>query len=300
MVAFPAMKIAVLRLLLGLLARLPLPLARWTGRALGRLPIGGRRRRVAANLAMAFPEATPSERAGLARRNRQAMMTTLIETGLFWGRSREWLMRHWTPDEQWSLVEDAMASGRGLLLIGGHLGHWEASVLYGTLQLPITYLYKPPGDPRLDRALTERRRRFGGEFVATGSAGMRRALRRLRAGEAVGLLFDQLPRGGEFVEAPFFGRDVPTMTLAWRLARRTGCEVVLGHVVRVEAGWQPRFRALEGLADEPDAARAAARMNAALEAEIRAFPEQYLWRYRRFDPVSRGSRRDPAASATPR
>jgi KDO2-lipid IV(A) lauroyltransferase len=294
------MKIAALRLLLGLLARLPLPLVRVLGRMLGALPIGGRRRRVASNLALAFPEADPADRARLARRNRQAMMTTLLETALLWGRPRPWLERHWAPDEQWAIVEDAMASGRGLLLVGGHLGQWEASVLYGTLQLPITYLYKPPDDPRLDRALTERRSRFGGEFVATGSAGMRRALRRLRAGEAVGLLFDQLPRGGEFGAAPFFGRDVPTMTLAWRLAQRTGCEVVLGHVVRVEAGWQPRFRALPGLAGEADPAEAARRMNAALEAEVRAFPEQYLWRYRRFDPVSGPPRRGPAASATPR
>jgi len=294
------MKIAAIRLLLGLLARLPLPLARWLGRALGTLPIGGRRRRVASNLALAFPEATQRQRAGLERRNRQAMMTTLIETGLLWGRSRAWLTRHWAPDEQGAVVEEALASGRGLLLVGGHLGHWEASILYGTLELPITYLYKPPNDPRLDRALTERRSRFGGEFVATGSAGMRRALRRLRAGEAVGLLFDQLPRGGEFVAAPFFGRDVPTMTLAWRLAQRTGCEVVLGHVVRVEAGWQPRFLPLPGLAEETDPVEAARRMNAALEAEIRAFPEQYLWRYRRFDPVSGARRRGPVASTTPR
>ncbi|NKI35396.1 lipid A biosynthesis acyltransferase [Wenzhouxiangella sp. XN79A] len=297
MVAFRAMKIAVFRLLLGLLARLPLSLVRIAGRALGALPFGGRRRRVAANLALAFPELDPPARARLARRNRQAMVTTALETGPLWGRSRDWVMRHWGPAENRACVDSALASGRGLLLIGGHLGHWEASILYGTLQLPITYLYKPPGDPALDRALTARRSRFGGEFVATGSAGMRRALRRLRAGEAVGLLFDQLPKGGEFVEAPFFGRDVPTMTLAWRLARRTGSAVVLGHVLRTEAGWQARFRALDGLADETDPVGAAVRMNAALEQEIRRAPEQYLWRYRRFDPVSRPTPRDPAAAA---
>lgn len=312
MVAFRAMKIAAFRVLLGLLARLPLSWLRRFGRAVGWLPLGGRRRRVAANLGRAFPDMNPRQRARLARRNRQAMLATLLETGALWGRSRDWLMRHWTPAHQRSTLDAALASDRGVLLIGGHLGQWEASILYGTLQLPITYLYKPPGDPALDRALTERRSRFGGEFVATGSAGMRHALRRLRAGGAVGLLFDQLPRGGDFVDAPFFGRNVPTMTLAWRLARRTGCEVVLGHVLRTEAGWQPRFVPLAGLAEELDAVRAATRINAALEAEIREFPDQYLWRYRRFEPVSRARRRgghhdghrdvqhDPADAARPR
>jgi KDO2-lipid IV(A) lauroyltransferase len=291
------MKLAAFRLLLGLLARLPLPFIRRLGRGLGRLPLGGRRARVQANLAVAFPESDPQARRRLARRNRQAMMTTVLETGPLWGRSREWLADHWAPPENQACIDAALDAGRGLLFVGGHLGHWEASILWGTMHLPITYLYKPPRDAALDRALTERRARFGGEFVATGSAGMRRALRRLRGGEAVGLLFDQLPRGGEFVEAPFFGRDVPTMTLAWRLARRTGCEVVLGHVVRTEAGWQARFVPLGGLAGEENASEATRRMNAALEQEIRRTPEQYLWRYRRFDPVNRSARLDPAGEA---
>lgn len=225
------------------------------------------------------------------------MITTALETGALWGRSKDWLAAHWTRAECRSCIDEALDAGNGLLFIGGHLGHWEASILWGTMHLPITYLYKPPGDPELDRALTERRARFGGEFVATGSAGMRRALRRLRSGGAVGLLFDQLPQGGEFVEAPFFGHPVPTMTLAWRLARRTGCAVVLGHVVRSDAGWQARFLPLKGLSEETDPVRAATRINAALEQEIRRTPEQYLWRYRRFESINRSSRPGPADEA---
>lgn len=219
------------------------------------------------------------------------MLTTALECGPLWSRSADWLDRHWQPAAGRDVLDAAMDSGDGVLLVGGHLGHWEASILYGTRHFPITYLYKPPGDPALDASLTGHRSRFGGEFVATGSHAMRRALIRLRAGEAVGLLFDQRPKGGEFVDAPFFGRPVPTMTLAWRLARRTGCRVVLGHVVRVPGGWQPRFVDLPGVADCDLPLPAVTSMNAALEAEIRRFPEQYLWRYRRFDAISRSGDR---------
>lgn len=295
------MKIAALRLLQGLLALLPLPLVRSLGSLFGRLPLGGRRRRVLANLAIAFPELDDRARGRLARRHRQAMMTNVLEVGPLWGRSRAWLEAHFDPPENRACVDAALSAGRGLLLAGGHLGHSEAGVLWGTMNLPITYLYKPPGDPALDRALVDQRRRFGGEFIHTGTIGMRRALRALRAGRAVSLSFDQRPKDGEFVEAPFFGRDVATMTLAWRLARSTGCAVVLGHVVRTGSGWQARFQELDGLAEEADATVAAARMNAALETEIRRAPEQYLWRYPRFEPVMRrDSKRGPGDAARPR
>ena len=294
MVAVPAMKTAVYRALLAALAWLPLPVLRGLGSLLGTLPVGGRRARVRANLEQAFPELDDGDRRALAARNRRAMMITAMECAPLWHRSADWLASRWRSVEGREALE-AAADGRGTLLLGGHLGQWEAGSLYGTTHWPITYLYKPPGDPALDRALTAYRSRFGGEFVATGSAAMRSALRRLRQGGAVGLLFDQLPRGGEFVEAPFFGRPAPTMTLAWRLARRTGCRVVIGHVLRVEGGWQPRFEELREFAAIDDPVEAATCLNEALERQVRRAPEQYLWRYRRFDPVSRPKRRAPVA-----
>ncbi len=295
MVAFPAMKTAVYRALLVALAWLPLPVLRRLGSLLGTLPVGGRRARVLANLERAFPELDDTERRALAVRNRRAMMITALECAPLWHRPAAWLAAQWREAEGREALDEAVASGRGTLLLGGHLGNWEAGILYGTTHWPITFLYKPPGDPVLDRTLTAYRARFGGEFVATGSAAMRSALRRLRQGGAVGLLFDQLPRGGEFVDAPFFGRPAPTMTLAWRLARRTGCRVVIGHVLRAERGWQPRFEVLPEFAAIDDPIEAATRMNDALERQVSRAPEQYLWRYRRFDPVSRPSRRAPAA-----
>lgn len=288
------MKLAALRVLLALTGRLPLTVIRGLGTLIAIVPLGGRRARVRANLARAFPDRTDAERSTLARRNRRSMLKTALECGPLWHRSGEWLDRRWNAVEGRELLDAAIESGDGVLVVGGHLGHWEASILYGTRNLPITYLYKPPDKAALDDALTGYRSRFGGEFVATGTQTMRRALTRLRSGEAVGLLFDQLPKGGEFVDAPFFGQPVPTMTLAWRLARRTGCRVVMGHLLRVRTGWQPRFVDLSDIAFCEDSETAATRLNAALEQEVRRFPEQYLWRYRRFESISRSPDRSSA------
>jgi KDO2-lipid IV(A) lauroyltransferase len=287
------MKIAAIRGVLGVLAWVPLPLLRALAWSLGLIPFVRRTERVRANLEKAFPELDPDARARLARRHRQAMLATALEAAPLWFRSRAWLERRWLAAEGEDVVDEALASGNGVLLVGGHFGHWEANILlYGMMDLPITILYKPPRDAEMDRELIAHRSRFGGDFAAVGQAAMRSAVRRLRQGEAVGLLFDQLPSAGQSVDAPFFGRTVPTMTLVWRLARRTGCRVVMAHVVRQPGGWQARFQPLAGVTDEADGSRAMARMNLALEREIRRNPEQYLWRYRRFDAINAT---DPAA-----
>jgi KDO2-lipid IV(A) lauroyltransferase len=47
-------------------------------------------------------------------------------------------------------------------------------------------------------------------------------IRALRAGQAVGLLPDQVPPEGQGLWAPFFGQPAYTMTLAARLLQQTG------------------------------------------------------------------------------
>ncbi len=59
-------------------------------------------------------------------------------------------------------------------------------------------------------------------------SGVRKLLKALKSGEAVGMLPDQAPKAGEGVWAPFFGRPAYTMTLAARLAQ-TGATVLLAY-----------------------------------------------------------------------
>lgn len=284
------MKIVAARLLLRLLSFVPLPVQfRVSGLLAGlirRLP-WRKNEIVDRNLECAFPEWDTRQRRALAVDNTAAILSTAFEAGALWHRSRSWIERRIQAVEGRGRVDDALAAGRGLLVLGGHLGQWELSILYGSLTLPIDYLYKPPKSATLDLTLTRHRSRFGGRMIPTGGPAMRRAVRQLRAGRALGMLFDQLPKGGEFVQAPFFGRPVATMTLPHRLISATGCAVVMGHCVRLPGGrgWKVVFDPVPG-ADDPDPARSMAAMNLALERAVRRTPEQYLWQYRRFDPMS--------------
>lgn len=287
MVASPAMKLAVARLLLELTAWMPLWLLRWLAGMVGILAAwlpGRRRRMLEANLERAWPELGRRARRALLRRNLTAMAATVLELGPLWRRSRGWIERRIVAVEGLEVLEAARREGRGLLLVGGHLGQWELAILYGSLNLPIAYLYKPPRSARAEALLTARRSRFGAELVPTGGAALRRAVRWLQSGAVLGLLFDQLPRAGEYVSAPFFAQPVATMTLPHRLIERTGCAVLMGHCLRVTGGWTMVFDAVPG-ADDPDPQRAAAALNRALEAAVRRAPEQYLWHYRRFDAL---------------
>ena len=293
MVASPAMKIFLGRMIVRVAAWLPLRVQHWLASGLSWLLglYGWRKRQIVhGNLAEAFPELPQARIESMRRANTREMVRTLLECGPAWHRSQAWFQRHIVKVSGRHHVDGPLQAGRGLLVLGGHLGNWEASILYGSLTLPIAYLYKPPRAPELDRWLTEYRSRFEGDMIATGGASMRRAVRKLRRGQAVGMLFDQLPKGGDSVQAPFFGQSVATMTLPHRLVQATGCAVVMGHCLRVTGGWKIRFDPVPD-ADHTDPQVAAAAMNRVLENVVRDAPEQYLWQYRRFQALpERGPR----------
>src|SRR6056297_391118 len=287
MVASAWMKILLGRLFLRISAWLPLRLHRWLAAMIaGFVHLGGwgKLEIVNANLARAYPEAPHDQVERTCRANTREMVRTLLECGPAWQRSQAWVQRHIVEIRGRRHVETPLQAGKGVLVLGGHLGNWEVSILYGSLTLPIAYLYKPPRSKKADQLLTGYRSRFDGEMIATGGAAMRRAVRRLRGGQAVGMLFDQLPRGGDSVQAPFFGQSVATMTLPHRLIQATGCAVVMGHCLRAGDAWKIRFDPVPD-ADHPDPEVAAAAMNRALEKVVRDAPAQYLWQYRRFQAL---------------
>jgi KDO2-lipid IV(A) lauroyltransferase len=144
-------------------------------------------------------------------------------------------------------------------------------------------LYRPARKPWLRELVATSRNRPNMTAVPTTLAGVRQMLRALKAGEAVGLLPDQVPPQGMGVWAPFFGRDAYTMTLPARLLHQTGAVLLLVWGERLPAGrgYLVHVHRFEGeLSREP--AEAAAQVNAEMERMVRAGPTQYLWGYARY------------------
>jgi KDO2-lipid IV(A) lauroyltransferase len=147
----------------------------------------------------------------------------------------------------------------------------------------MTVLYRPARKPWLRELVATARSRVNLSAAPTTLAGVRQMLRALKAGEAVGLLPDQVPPQGLGVWAPFFGREAYTMTLPARLVQQTGAALLLAWGERLPwgRGYCIHVRRWEGeLASDPPTA--AAQVNAAMERLVRAAPTQYLWGYARY------------------
>ncbi|MBX3611778.1 MAG: lysophospholipid acyltransferase family protein [Hydrogenophaga sp.] len=184
-------------------------------------------------------------------------------------------------------IDAALASGRGMLFLTPHLGCFEVTAQayaarFGAVK-PMTVLYRPSRQPWLRGLVDETRERPGLRTAATTLSGVRQLIGALKAGEAVGLLPDQVPPLGLGVWAPFFGQDAYTMTLSARLARSADATVLLSWGERLSwgRGYVIHVRPLGAdLPTEPQAA--ASVINAAMESLVRESPAQYLWSYDRY------------------
>jgi KDO2-lipid IV(A) lauroyltransferase len=261
------------------LALLPLPVLHAVGAALGWvsfLTSGTYRRRFIEN----------ARQAGYATAQVSA---AVAEAGkLVFEAPRLWFGK--TPPIEWEgeqLIEAARAGGRGIVFLTPHLGCFEATAQgYAARFGRITVLYRPARKPWLRELVDTARGRANLDTAPTTLSGVKQMLKALKAGEAVGLLPDQVPPDKMGIWAPFFGRSAYTMTLAARLAQQTGAVPLLiwGERLRGGRGYTVRIQALpEPLpADAAAQAESAAVVNRAMEALIRQCPQQYLWGYHRY------------------
>jgi KDO2-lipid IV(A) lauroyltransferase len=206
---------------------------------------------------------------------------TLLELPKIWLRPQDEVVERVVRVSGWETVEAARATGRGILFLTPHLGCFEIAAQYYAAQGPITVLYRRPKQAWL-APLIEQGRGANAKLAPADLSGVRRLLKALKSGEAVGMLPDQVPGNGEGAWLPFFGRPAYTMTLAARLAE-TGATVLLafGERLHYGAGYHLRFFPLSAPLTG-DLMQRAAQLNGELETLIRQCPEQYLWGYNRY------------------
>ena len=239
---------------------------------------------------------------GLGRRQRWAAVghagKMVGELPLMWGRPPGEALGDRVQWRHPEAVEQALAEGKGLLLLTPHLGCFEVTAQayaerFGATQ-PITALYRPAKQAWLAEVMKDSRNRPGMLTSPATLGGVRQMLRALKSGQTVGLLPDQVPPEGMGAWAPFFGRPAYTMTMAAKLVAQTGCAVVLLRGERL--GWRARRAQgcsyvvhasrvapqTEALLAAGDAAESAAAINRLMEDLIMQAPEQYLWGYNRY------------------
>ena len=270
---------------------LPLPLLRAGGAALGALLclFARERRRVAlTNLRLCFPALSQAQRSALVRATFRAFSQSVMDRAILW---------HASPRRIRALVQVSgeahleRLAGRPVILLAPHFAGLDAAWARLTLDRRMASIYARQKNAAFNQALKAGRTRFNHPLLLSRQEGMRGILRELGNGLPLYYLPDMDLGARDAVFAPFFGVSTATVTAVPRLARLAGA-TVLPVVTRMTAqGYQvtihPPWEDFPGTSDQDDARR----MNAFIEAEVRANPAQYHWLHKRFKTRPAGEAR---------
>lgn len=174
--------------------------------------------------------------------------------------------------ENRELLERALTSGKGVVLLLSHMGNWE--LLSRLVHLfpegsKTGAFYRPLNNPLLDARVLDRRQADGTRMFSKRDP-FHQVTGFLREGGIVGILADQrVGRQGELVR--FFGRLTRASPLPSLLARRAKSEVLALSLITERPGkWKAVFMPVES---PPTTAHCMS----ALEAAMKASPADVFW-----------------------
>lgn len=223
---------------------------------------------------------------GLANDNNQKAMERacfteagkgMFETPLIWFKPLPQTLALVKQVTGWAYLEQALAEKQGVIFLTPHLGCFEITSLYYGSKHPITVLYRPPRTAWLEPVLLAGRKQAQVALAPTNMQGVRKLLKALKNGEAIGILPDQVPEPNEGEWADFFGKPAYTMNLVTKLAATTGAKVLMAYGERLPCGRGFHIH-ITPLTAEPTPIN----INKAIEQLISQYPAQYLWAYRRY------------------
>ncbi len=288
------------RMLFGVLGIMPRKVAIRLGMLIARVAyrFAGSLRRVAQrNLEIAFPEKSISEREAIGLASFENLGRVLGELTQFPRATSASLNQlidfDFESEENLNsperiAFEAERAKGRGMLLLGPHLGNWEMGVFaYSALRDKLTYLARPLDNPLIEAFTVRLRTRFGNQPIDKNNS-IGKAMSILREGGILGVLPDVnvLHRDGVFV--PFFGTPASTTIGVAMLAMRANAIIVPMCCVwdserekyKVFYG---RFIEVQRTGDRhQDILETTAAFTQEIEKFIRAYPEQWLWIHKRW------------------
>lgn len=268
------------------LGRLPVPVSYFIAARLADLTYlchKGLRRRVWANMRQVLGANTPK------RRLRQAAREVLRNTARYYvdlmriphldvDDFRRHKLRYHGHEEN---LVPALASGRGVILAGGHFGSPElamqALLSVGVRVLALTEPLRPQALSRLVDGL---RSSQGHIFLPVNISSVKAVIRTIRAGGAVGLMCDR-DIEGRSITLPLCGAEARVPVGAVELAMRTGAIIIpiFAHRLRgdrFEAYMEPPLEMVNTGDPEADLRANVARLLARFEEHLRRTPGQWI------------------------
>lgn len=274
-----------------LLGRLPPRMTLALGRGLGSVAhavLIAARTLALEQLAIAFPELDLAARRAIVRETFQHAGLSFAELVLWAQLARR---RDYVRMEGTEHVDAALAGGRGAVIVTGHTGNWELLGAATAQRWPLTVVARRVNDDRFDALVVRFRRSVGEEVLVRDDPHFLSSARgALAQNHLVAMLIDQDTRGaGVFV--PFFGRLAHTPPGAALVALRARVPVLTAFISRrPDGGHVVRYAPVElsPRRDRGEVVQLTARLTAAIEAQLRRAPAEWVWwheRWRRRPPA---------------
>jgi len=233
------------------------------------------------------PDRTAARRIG--RQCFQSFTRMIMETVIARGKITP---TNWTDYVTLEAGPEALAMlnnpAQGALVASGHLGNWEVAARAVSMIRPVSVIYRPLGNPHLERYLHGGRGGDNLHFISKYKASPLRFMKLLAGGNWLALMIDQhIREAGERVSVNFFGRpcwttrSVAMMHLTTRmplfvaLAVRTGPMKFKVHL-QGPIQWRRSGHREQDVLDITQA------LTNEIETIARRYPGQYLWGHRRW------------------
>ncbi len=244
-----------------------------------------RRKVVRLNLINSFPNKTLKEIVAIEKKFYKHFTDLFFENIIITHASKNRVLkmcRYVNPE----ILEPFYQQQKSIVLALGHYGNWELmSLIAEHVKYVSLGIYKPLVDKRFERMINNSRKRFGGIPVSMQDA-YRTTISRIKNGELVlvGLIADQTPASCEIrYWTQFLNQDTPVFLGIEKISEKLDCPVFFSQMDKVARGrYEVTFSIL---CAEPKKFKPFEITNMhvrALENQIKARPEYWLWSHRRW------------------
>ena len=232
------------------------------------------------NLKICFPNLDKDNQKALLKKSLIETGKNLTESGLIWNQSFK---------ENVNLIrkingEKYLEGSKKTILLVPHIGCWEITGRVVAEKRKATFMYRPLRSVKQDEYLFARRNQGNLTMASADRSGILKIQRALSNGELVGILPDQDPGDEGGIMAPFFNKEVNTMTLLARLTQKHNAQVLMFWAKRLDKGrgYDLNFEPVNLSKDGDDLESCVKVMNRSIESLVKKIPEQYMWGYKRF------------------
>ncbi|MGE6530837.1 lysophospholipid acyltransferase [Pseudomonas sp. NPDC077382] len=281
---------------LRLFALLPWRAVQGAGRFIGWLmwKLPNRSREVARiNLSKCFPELEAAERERLLGQSLQQIGMAFTESACAWIWPADKTLRLVKEIQGLEVLEQALASGKGVVGITSHLGNWEVLNHFYCAQCKPIIFYRPPKLKAVDDLLQRQRVQLGNKVAPSTREGIISVIKEVRKGGAVGIPADPEPSEGAGVFVPFLGTQALTSKFVPGMLTGGKAVGVFLHALRLDdgSGYKVILEAAPPAMYDEDVEVAVAAMSGVIERYVRNWPSQYMWTMKRFKKRPAGEKR---------